>query len=118
MSQTTTQVGNEVRYDECVQGIRWTKVGTVIEVDDAAGRARVLWDRWEYPSGHVKKDGKTIPNTGGSPHVQRVAAEAASVMRFHAQLPWLCKESGLSANLVAKKWRELYNVFLRGPGTT
>lgn len=57
MNLTNLQIGTEVRYPETFRGIRWVKVGTVVELGEN-GRVRVQWNRWEYPSGHVRPDGK------------------------------------------------------------
>ena len=55
----TINVGDEVRYPETFRGIKWVKVGNVVEVGTGAkdGRVRVLWTKWVYADGE-SPDGK------------------------------------------------------------
>jgi hypothetical protein len=57
---TTTNklnVGDKVGYDETHRDTRWTKIGTVIEINED-GRCRVKWEKWVYASGFERVDTK------------------------------------------------------------
>ncbi len=58
MTATQINIGDEVKLNETFHGIKWTKIGTAIEISENGMRIRVQWIKWVYESGHEKIDTK------------------------------------------------------------